>query len=153
MHKRTQSQEESCLGNEEWFDARPPNGLPLSCAAPIDRESADVYRLSKCERSRGRTAASATAACWAAAPIDCRTEACGSCADTIAATALGGSTLTVPHPAPRAFVWMRLETALIQTTVSTTGLHPTLDSFDPNSTVFVSQSTRETRSRTRQLYD
>src|SRR4051812_21101647 len=110
------------------------------------------YRLSKCERSCGRKAASATAACWAAAPIRRHGEACGRCAAMTRAPALGGITLTIPHPAQRAFVCTHLEKALIGTTPCTTSLHPTLDWFHPNSTEFVSQSTLQRHSKTRQLY-
>src|SRR5215213_11365836 len=75
----------------------------------------------------------------------CRSEACGRCADTIRTTALGRTTLIVPRAAQPAFVCIRLETALTGTTRSTTGLHPTLDWFDRNSTAFVRASTREQR--------
>ena len=46
---------------------RTPNALPLSCAAPLDRESrrAEASFQNRPDLAR-RAAASATAACWAA---------------------------------------------------------------------------------------
>jgi len=52
---------------------RTPNALPLSCAAPIDRES--TWAKSSFQKRPDlarRAAASATAACWAAAVLACR---------------------------------------------------------------------------------
>jgi hypothetical protein len=94
---------------------------------------------------------SATAAGWAGASIHRRGEACDTCAATLPAPALGGTTLTEPHTVPRAFVCARVEKASPQTTYSTTSVHPTRDSFRRSGTAFVSHSASQRRSRTRQL--
>ena len=94
---------------------------------------------------------SATAAGWAGASINRRGEACDTCAATLPAPALGGTTLTEPHTVPRAFVCARVAKASPQTTYSTTSVHPTRDSFRRSGTAFVSHSASQRRSRTRQL--
>ena len=47
-----------------------PNGLALSCAAPIDRQDVRAHLTAKSATISGRAAASATAPCWAATPAD-----------------------------------------------------------------------------------
>jgi hypothetical protein len=91
---------------------------------------------------------SATAACWAGAPRERQTEACGRYVALTRPPAFGGTTLTELFTAQRVFGCISYEKALCGTTHRTTGVHPTLDSFLRSGTASECASTRNDGSRT-----